>query len=89
MVRKLVEHEVVHRTEILQTKRMDIRVRSLLGWLPDHTEAKISGIVVLDPGKGVCADPVGKDTTLGVVGPGPPVGAGERQLSLNRGGEKT
>ncbi len=44
---------------------------------------------VLDPGKGVCADPVGRDATLGVGGPGPPVGAGERQLNLDRGGEKT
>ncbi len=26
---------------------------------------------VLDPGKGVCADPVGRDATLGVGGPGP------------------
>jgi hypothetical protein len=43
---------------------------------------------VLDPGKGVCADPVGRDATLGVGGPGPPAGAGERQLSLDRGGEK-
>jgi hypothetical protein len=44
---------------------------------------------VLDPGKGVCADPVGRDATLGVGGPGPPVGTGERQLSPDRGGEKT
>jgi hypothetical protein len=45
--------------------------------------------LVLDPGKGVCTDPVGRDATLGVGGPGPPVGAGERQLSPDRGGEKT
>jgi hypothetical protein len=44
---------------------------------------------VLDPGKGVCADPVGRDATLGAGGPGPPVGAGEHQLSPDRGGEKT
>jgi hypothetical protein len=44
---------------------------------------------VLDPGKGVCVVPVGRDATLGVGGPGPPAGAGERQLSLDRGGEKT
>ncbi len=31
-------------------------------------------ITVLGPGKGVCADPVGRDPTLGVGGPGPPVG---------------
>jgi hypothetical protein len=44
---------------------------------------------VLDPEKGVCADPVGGDATLGVGGPGPPVGISERQLSLDREGEKT
>jgi hypothetical protein len=32
-------------------------------------------VIVLDPGKGVCADSVGRDATLGVGGPGPPVGA--------------
>ncbi len=45
--------------------------------------------VCADPGKGVCADPVGRDATWGVGGPGPSVGAGERQLSLDRGGEKS
>ncbi len=44
---------------------------------------------VLDPEKGECADPVGRDVTLGVGGPGPPVGVSERQLSLDREGEKT
>ncbi len=44
---------------------------------------------VLNPGKGVCADPRGRDATLGAGGLGPPVGAGERQLSPDRGGEKT
>jgi hypothetical protein len=33
-------------------------------------------------------DPVGGDATLGVEGPGPPVGVSERQLSLDREGEK-
>ncbi len=37
----------------------------------------------------MCGDPVGRDATLGVGGPGPPMGASERQLSLDRGGEKT
>jgi hypothetical protein len=46
-------------------------------------------LCVLDPERGVCADPVGGDATLGVGGPGPPVGAGERQLSPDRGDEKT
>ncbi len=45
--------------------------------------------LVLDPGKGVCADPRGGDATLGVGGPGPPKGGGEHQLSPDRGGEKT
>jgi hypothetical protein len=45
--------------------------------------------IVLDPGKGVCADPRGGDATLGVGGPGPPMGDNERQLNLDRGGEKT
>jgi hypothetical protein len=44
---------------------------------------------VLDPGKGVCADPRGRDATLGEGGPGPPVGAGELQLSPDRRGVKT
>jgi hypothetical protein len=44
---------------------------------------------VLDPKKGVSADPVGRDAILGVEGPGPPVGASERQLSPDRGGKKT
>jgi hypothetical protein len=44
---------------------------------------------VLDPKKGVCADPAGRDAILGVEGPGPPVGVSERQLSPDRGGEKT
>jgi hypothetical protein len=44
---------------------------------------------VLDPEKGECADPVGRDAILGVEGPGPPVGVSERQLSLDRGGEKS
>ncbi len=43
---------------------------------------------VLDLEKGVCADPVEGDATLGVGGPGPPVGVSERQLSLDRGGKK-
>jgi hypothetical protein len=46
-------------------------------------------IHVLDPEKGVCADPVGRDATLGVGGPGPPVKVSERQLSLDRESEKT
>jgi hypothetical protein len=41
-------------------------------------------VTVLDPEKGVCADPVERDATLGVGGLGPPVGVSERKLSLDR-----
>ncbi len=44
---------------------------------------------VLDPKKGVCTDPVGRDAILGIEGPGPPVGVSERQLNPDRGGGKT
>jgi hypothetical protein len=40
------------------------------------------------PGKGVCADPRSGDATFGVGGPGPPTTDNERQLSLDREGEK-
>jgi hypothetical protein len=46
-------------------------------------------INVLDPEKGVCADPVGGDSTLGVGGPGPPVEVSKRQFSPDREGEET
>ncbi len=46
-------------------------------------------IIVLDPKKGVCTDPVRRDAIVGVEGPGPPVGVSEHQLSPDRGGEKT
>jgi hypothetical protein len=44
---------------------------------------------VLNPKKGVCVDPVGRDAIYGVEGPGPPVGISGRQLSPDRGGGKT
>jgi hypothetical protein len=44
---------------------------------------------VLDPSKRVCADPVKRVAILEVKGPGPPGGVSERQLSPDRGGEKT
>jgi hypothetical protein len=44
---------------------------------------------VLNPGKGVCADPVERGAILEVEGPGPPSGDSERQLSPDRGGGKT
>jgi hypothetical protein len=46
-------------------------------------------VSVLNPGKGVCADPVERGTILEVEGPGPPSGDGERQFSPDRGGGKT
>jgi hypothetical protein len=38
-------------------------------------------VLVLDPKKGVCVDPVGRDAILGVEGLGPAVGVSERQLN--------
>jgi hypothetical protein len=43
---------------------------------------------VLNPGKGVCSDPVGRGAISEVEGLGPPSGDSERQLSPDRGGEK-
>jgi hypothetical protein len=56
---------------------------------PAPSAALCSNNPVLDPEKGECADPVEGDAILGVGGPGPPVGVSERQLSLDRGEEKT
>ncbi len=44
---------------------------------------------VLDPEKGVCADPVGRVAILGIEGLGPPGGVSECQLDPDRGGGKT
>jgi hypothetical protein len=44
---------------------------------------------VVDPGKGVCADPVNRDAILGKGGTGPGGGDKRRQFSLDRGGDKT
>jgi hypothetical protein len=46
-------------------------------------------VSVLNPGKGVCADPVERGAILEVEGPGPPSGDSEHQLSPDRGGGKT
>jgi hypothetical protein len=46
-------------------------------------------ISVPDPGKGVCGDPRRGGAILGVGGPGPPKGDVKRQLSPDRGEEKT
>ncbi len=43
---------------------------------------------VADPGKGVCADPVNRDAILGKGGTGPGGGDKERQLSLDKEGDK-
>jgi hypothetical protein len=44
---------------------------------------------VPDPGKGVCADPVNGGAILGKGGPGPQGGNKERQLSPDKGRDKT
>ncbi len=44
---------------------------------------------VPDPGKGVCADPVNGGAILGKGGPNPQGGNKERQLSPDKGREKT
>jgi hypothetical protein len=44
---------------------------------------------VLDPGKGVCADPVNRGAILEGGGPSPQGGNKERQLSPDKGGGKT
>ncbi len=49
----------------------------------------MTGVVVPDPGKGVGRDPRRGDAILGVGGPGPPKREVKRQLSPDRGGEKT
>jgi hypothetical protein len=44
---------------------------------------------VVDPGKGVCADPVNRDAILGKGGTGPGGGDKEHQFSQDREGDKT
>ncbi len=44
---------------------------------------------VLDPGEGVCADPVNGGAILGKGGPDSQGGNKERQLSPDKGREKT
>ncbi len=46
-------------------------------------------LVVLYPGKGVCADPVDKGAILGEGGGKPPSSDKERQLAIDIGGGKT
>ncbi len=43
----------------------------------------------MDPGKGVCADPVNRDAILGKGGTGTGGGDKGHQFSLDRGGNKT
>jgi hypothetical protein len=50
---------------------------------------RVLNLSVLGPSKGACADPVRRVAILKVKGPGPPGGVSERQLSQDRGGEKT
>jgi hypothetical protein len=44
---------------------------------------------VLNPGEGVCADPMSRDAILEAKGLGPPSGVSERQLNPDGGGKKT
>ncbi len=46
-------------------------------------------IIVPDPSKGVCADPVDRGAILVGGGPGPPDGNKEHELSPNKGRGKT
>jgi hypothetical protein len=46
-------------------------------------------VYVPDPGKGVCADPVNGGAILGKGEPGPQGGNKERQLSPDKGRDKT
>ncbi len=46
-------------------------------------------ITVLDPGEGVCVDPVNRDAILEGGGPGPQGGNKERQLSPGKGRGET
>ncbi len=50
---------------------------------------KIQVVRVLDPGEGVCADPVKGGAILGRGGPDPQGGNKEHQLSPEKGREKT
>jgi hypothetical protein len=52
-------------------------------------EDKIQIVIVPDPGKGVCADPVNGGAILGKGGPDPRGGNKERQLDPDKGRGKT
>ncbi len=49
----------------------------------------VTMVIVLYPGKGVCADPVNGSAILGKGGPNPHSRDRERQLAPDRGREKT
>ncbi len=55
----------------------------------DRSVLKCQYASILDPGKGVCAEPVKRGAILEGEGPGTPSGDNERQLSPDRGGGKT
>jgi hypothetical protein len=58
---------------------------------PRRSQHRGSGhiVAVVDPGKGVCADPVNRDAILEKGGTGPKGGDKERQLSPDRDRDKT
>jgi hypothetical protein len=62
-------------------------VKNILLFYRSHDWARI--VIVPDPGKGVCADPVNGGAILGKGGPDPRGGNKERQLSPDKGRVKT
>jgi hypothetical protein len=62
------------------------------GFLPMESLKNLQILIfshVPDPGKGVCVDPVNGGAILGKGGPDPQGGNKERQLSPDKGREKT
>jgi hypothetical protein len=62
---------------------------SYFPWVPTIVPFLFLNKIVPDPGKGVCADPVNGGAILGKGGPDPQGGNKERQLSPDKGREKT
>jgi hypothetical protein len=59
------------------------------GHHPLNSIKPVSEFTVPDPGKGVCADPVNGGAILGKGGQDPQGGNKERQLSPDKGRDKT
>ncbi len=69
---------------IITKQKATIRIFSLRKYT-----ITIQSLPVLDPGEGVCADPVNRDAILGEGGPDPQGGNRERQLNPDKGRGKT